>query len=97
MKRNKDLAKVKALGMNTSVGGAVEHDLHRKRRESLNSFFSKKSVLSLAPQIEAKTTQLDKVFFASLKEKKIINLSDLYFAFSNELVPIVPYCHYAMN
>ena len=87
-KRNKDLEKVKALGINTSVGGAVGHDLHRKRRESLNPFFSKKSVLNLAPQIQEKTAQLEDTFAASLEKKEIINLSDLYFAFSREQVPL---------
>jgi hypothetical protein len=83
-KRNKDFEKVKALGINTSIGGAVDHDLHRRRRESLNPFFSKKSVLNLAPEIEEKTAQLEGIFAASIKEKKPINLSDLYFAFSRE-------------
>lgn len=82
-KRNKDLEKVKALGINTSIGGAVDHDLHRKRRESLNPFFSKKSVLHIAPQIQERTAQLGNLFMAS---KEIVNLSDLYFAFASEQV-----------
>lgn len=87
-KRNKDFEKVKALGINTSVGGAVDHDLHRRRRESLNPFFSKKSVLNLAPEIKEKTSQIEGIFAASMKEKIPLNLSDLYFAFSREQVSV---------
>jgi len=83
-KRNKDIEKVKALGINTSIGGAVEHDLHRKRRESLNPFFSKKSVLKLAPQIQNKISQLGDIFLDSKSINGVVNLSDLYFAFSSE-------------
>ncbi|TVY28882.1 Cytochrome P450 monooxygenase [Lachnellula hyalina] len=85
-KRNKDLEKVKALGINTSTGGAIEHDLHRKRRDSLNPFFSTKSVMKLAPQIQAKTAQLEDIFATSLAQDKIVNLSDFYFAFASDVV-----------
>jgi len=85
-KRNKDFEKVKALGINTSIGGAVEHDLHCKRRESLNPFFSKKSVLNFVPQIQAKISQLDDIFSVSQNTNDVVNLSDLYFAFSSEQV-----------
>jgi len=78
------LEKVKALGINTSTGGAVEHDLHRKRRDSLNPFFSTKSVMKLAPQIQAKTAQLEDIFATSLAQDEIVNLSDFYFAFASE-------------
>ncbi|TVY18468.1 Cytochrome P450 monooxygenase TRI4, partial [Lachnellula arida] len=85
-KRNKDIEKVKALGINSSIGGAVEHDLHRKRRESLNPFFSKKRVLNLAPQIQNKISQLEDIFLTSQNINGVVNLSDLYFAFSSEQV-----------
>jgi hypothetical protein len=94
-KLNKDLEKVKALGINTSIGGAVEHDLHRKRRESLNPFFSKNSVMNLGPQMQAKTAQLKDIFATSLEKGEVVNLSDLYFAFSSEYVSccLVVYSH----
>ena len=85
-KRNKDFEKVKALGINTSIGGAIEHDLHCKRRESLNPFFSKKSVLNFAPQIQDKISQLDDIFSVCQNTNDVVNLSDLYFAFSSEQV-----------
>ncbi|KAF4624479.1 hypothetical protein G7Y89_g13693 [Cudoniella acicularis] len=83
-KRNKDIEKVKALGINTSIGGAVDHDLHRRRREALNPFFSKKSVLNLAPQLDGKIPQLGDVFKMSCQSKEVVNLSDLYTGFSSE-------------
>jgi hypothetical protein len=77
--------KVKALGIDTSIGRAVEHDLHRKRRESLHPFL-KKSVLNLTPQVQLKAAQLGVVSATSLQQKEIINLSDIYFGFSREQV-----------
>jgi len=83
-KRDKDSEKVKALGISTSIGGAVEHDLHRRRRDSLNPFFSKKNVMNLAPQIQVKTALLHDIFATSFSKNEIVNLSDLYFAFASE-------------
>ena len=37
-----------------SLGGTVDHDLHRVRREALNPFFSAKNVTQLGPLIQAK-------------------------------------------
>ncbi|TVY83824.1 Cytochrome P450 monooxygenase sdnE [Lachnellula suecica] len=83
-KRDKDFEKVKALGINTSIGGAVGHDLHRRRRESLNPFFSKKGVLALAPQLQSKIFQLNSILAVSQKTGEVVNLSDIYFAFASE-------------
>lgn len=85
-KRDKDIEKVKALGINTSIGGAVQHDLHRHRREALNPFFSQKSVLLLEPELAGKIERLRSYFEESLRENTVLNLSDLYFAFSGDIV-----------
>jgi hypothetical protein len=60
--------KVKALGIDTSIGRAVEHDLHRNRRESLNPFF-KKSVLNLTTQVQLKAAHLGVVSATSPTER----------------------------
>lgn len=67
-----------------SVGGSIKHDLHRKRREALNPFFSKKSVTNLEPMISQKVEQLHQHLEYHLKHQKHVNLSDLYFAFAME-------------
>ena len=83
-KRHKDASKQKGLGINTSIGGAIDHDLHRNRRESLNPFFSKASVMRLEPQLLEKIDQLREAFEDATKSKKPLNLADLYYAFSSE-------------
>ncbi|KAI9678375.1 MAG: hypothetical protein M1822_008021 [Bathelium mastoideum] len=85
-RRDKDLEKVKALGINTSVGGAVQHDLHRRRRESLNPFFSQKSVLNFEPDLDAKVGQLSARVAEAHARKQVVNLSDIHFAFASDVV-----------
>ncbi|KAI1880828.1 hypothetical protein JX265_001068 [Neoarthrinium moseri] len=51
-KRDKDIEKVKALVLDSSIGGAVGHDLHRRRRRALSSFYSPRQVLRVAPDGE---------------------------------------------
>ncbi|KAI1843775.1 hypothetical protein JX266_010034 [Neoarthrinium moseri] len=51
-KRDKDIEKVKALVLYSSIGGAVGHDLHRRRRRALSSFYSPRQVLRVAPDGE---------------------------------------------
>ncbi|KAL8747010.1 MAG: hypothetical protein Q9190_001050 [Brigantiaea leucoxantha] len=83
-RRDKYAHQTKSLPVPLSVGGTLQHDLHRKRREALNPFFSKKSVQSLEPIITAKAAQLYELFHNHAKTGDPINLSDVYFAFSNE-------------
>jgi hypothetical protein len=82
--RDKDIEKVKALGINTSIGGAVAHELHKQRREALNPFFSHRNVSRLAPMLSDKVKQLESRFLESAQTGEPVNLSDLYFAFANE-------------
>ena len=82
IKRDKSLKGL--IGNNKSVGGSVQHDLHRRRREALNPFFSKKSILGLAPQLHEWVSRLGKIFERSMERKGVLNLSDLYFALAGE-------------
>lgn len=83
-RRDKDPEKVKALGNNHSTGGAVHYDLHHKRRESLDPFFSQRSVHALEHMLKEKTKQLCGHFDQAVSQKKPVNISDLYFAFALE-------------
>lgn len=83
-RRDKYAYQLRTLPLPLSVGGTVQHDLHRRRREALNPFFSKKSVQSLQPMISAKVNVLRKRLDEHLNSHTPINLSDLYFAFANE-------------
>ncbi|KAI1076111.1 cytochrome P450 family protein [Whalleya microplaca] len=85
-KRDKAIGKVKALGINTSVGGAIDHDLHRRRREALNPFFSSHRIATLASYLNNKAQQLEERFCQSANTGKVVNLSDIYYGFANDVV-----------
>lgn len=83
-RREKYAYQTRTLPVPLSVGGSIDHDLHRKRREALNPSFSKKSVQSLGPMISRKVDLLGKRLEDHLNSQTPINLSDVYFAFANE-------------
>lgn len=83
-KRDKDHEKNKALGVDSSVGGAIAHELHRRRREALNPFFSPQRIHRLDPELRVKTAQMESVFYKAKETGEILNLSDVYFGFANE-------------
>jgi hypothetical protein len=83
-KRDKDHTKVKALGVDSSVGASIAHELHRKRREVLNPFFSYQRIIRFDPELINKANQLESIFAKAGESGEVINLSDIYFGFSNE-------------
>ncbi|KAK1754209.1 Trichodiene oxygenase [Echria macrotheca] len=86
-KRDKDYTKNKALGVDSSVGGAIAHDLHRRRREALNPCFSPQRIhRNLDSKLKDKASQLEHVFSQAKERGEVLNLSDVYFAFANDIV-----------
>ena len=83
-RREKYAYQTRTLPVPLSVGGSLQHELHRKRREALNPFFSKKSVVELGPMISRKVDLLCKQLEDHLNSRIPISLSEVYFAFSNE-------------
>ena len=73
-----------ALLVEESVGGTQEWSVHKRRRDALNPYFSQKAVLSLEPLLRQKVETLCEWFEKGVATGKPINLSDAYFAFSNE-------------
>jgi cytochrome P450 len=67
-----------------SVAATEDWDLHKQRRDALNPYFSQKSVLSLEPLLKEKTQELREWFDDAMRLQKPINLSDAFYAFSNE-------------
>jgi cytochrome P450 len=68
------------------VGTTASHEIHRKRREALAPFFSRRNVVHLEPLIREKVEQLCQLVAGHAKEKTPVNLSDLFWGFSNEYV-----------
>ena len=83
-RRNKEEARNLDVGL--SVGGTADHDLHKKRREALNPFFSKKSVVKLGPMIAEKVQELCRRLEECMRQQTPINLSDAYYAFAIDIV-----------
>ncbi|TGO21288.1 hypothetical protein BPAE_0228g00020 [Botrytis paeoniae] len=83
-RRDKYARNLKQLRVPGSVGATVSFDVHKKRREALPPFFSKRNVLYLEPMITAKVQQLCDVISSHVVDKSPLNLSGVLFAFSNE-------------
>ena len=83
-RREKYAFQTRTLKVPMSVGGSMNHELHRKRREALNPFFSKRSVVALGPMITGKVDLLRASLERHTENGTPINLSDLYYAFAHE-------------
>ena len=77
---------MKTIPVPLSTGGTSPHNLHWKRREALNPYFTRKSVVGYEPAIEAKVQQLDGVLERYRRSGKPLNLSDVLYGFTTESV-----------
>ncbi|KAI1179024.1 cytochrome P450 [Nemania sp. FL0916] len=85
-KRDKNAKHSRSLGISSSIGGSIAHELHRNRREALNPFFSPQSIHRLDPDLAAKAAQVDGIFASAQDSGQVLNLFDVYFAFCNDVV-----------
>lgn len=83
-RRDKYEYQLRTLRVPGGVGTTASHDVHKKRREALTPFFSKRNVLHLEPLITKKVQQLSQLIAKHAADKTPVNLSDAFFAFSNE-------------
>lgn len=75
---------VRTLKLPGAIGATIKHETHRKRREALNTSFSKKRIVDYEPIIRDRSLKLCRVVEKHSQDRTPINLSDLYFAFANE-------------
>ncbi|GAW18576.1 hypothetical protein ANO14919_080540 [Xylariales sp. No.14919] len=85
-KRDKNPKHSRSLGINSSIGGSIAHELHRNRREALNPFFSQQRIHRLDPDLTSKAAQVEDIFANVSENGRVLNLSDIYFAFCNDVV-----------
>ncbi|KAI8623360.1 cytochrome P450 [Xylariaceae sp. FL1651] len=85
-RRDKNAKHSQSLGISSSIGGSITHDLHRNRREALNPFFSQQRIHRLDPDLASKAAQIEDIFANAKASGQVLNLSDLYFAFCNDVV-----------
>lgn len=84
--RNKDEITTKTLAMTLSLGGTCEHEIHKGRRAALTPFFSKPAVTKMEPFVVGKVNQLCQLFEKAQSQGVPVNLRDVYFAFSQDIV-----------
>lgn len=84
--RDKYEYQLRTLRVPGGVGTTPSLEVHRKRREALSPFFSKRNVLFLEPTITEKVQQLCQLLSKHASEQTPVNLSDVFFAFSNDVV-----------
>lgn len=82
--RDKYEYQLRTLRVPGGVGTTARHDVHKKRREALAPFFSKRNVVQSEPLITSKVKQMVEVITKHAFEETPLNLSDILFAFSNE-------------
>lgn len=82
--RDKYEYQLRSLRVPGGVGTTPNLDVHRRRREALSPFFSKRNVIFLEPTITEKVQQLCQLLSKHASEQTPVNLSDVFFAFSNE-------------
>ncbi|KAI0854976.1 cytochrome P450 [Xylaria cubensis] len=85
-RRDKNAKHSRSLGISSSIGGSITHELHRNRREALNPFFSPQRIHRLDPDLASKAAQVENIFADARESGQVLNLSDIYFAFCNDVV-----------
>ncbi|GAE00276.1 cytochrome P450 [Paecilomyces variotii No. 5] len=91
--RDKYEYSLRALRVPGGVGTTADAKLHKLRREALVPFFSKRNILSLQHLVTEKVDQLFEVIAKHAGEESHVNLSDLFFAFSSDVVNNFLFAH----
>ncbi|KAF2667975.1 trichodiene oxygenase [Microthyrium microscopicum] len=73
-----------------SIFGTIDHNLHRKRRAPLNTFFSKASISKLETLIHPLSHRLCDILLARAGTGEPVNVNDAYSCFSSDV--IITYC-----
>jgi hypothetical protein len=84
--RDKYEYQLRALRVPGGVGTTPSYNVHKKRREALSPWFSKRNVTYFEPVIKEKVQQLCDKISKHEKDRTPANLSDLLFGFSSEYV-----------
>ncbi|RAH51055.1 cytochrome P450 [Aspergillus brunneoviolaceus CBS 621.78] len=93
VRRDKYDYQLRSLRIPGGVGTTAGYHLHRLRRESLTHFFSKKNILYLEGLITDKVEQLKQLIATHVADNTPVNLSDAFFAFSNDVVTNFLFAH----
>lgn len=84
--RNRNFPLTGGPMVDQSVAGAEDFNHHKLRREAMNPFFSVKAVLELEPRLTHKVDSMIAILDDAVHSGQPLNLSDVFFAFSNDLL-----------
>ncbi|PYH72891.1 cytochrome P450 [Aspergillus vadensis CBS 113365] len=90
-KRERDPLAYGAFALPYSMIGTIGHEHHRFRRNILNDFFSKRSVLAISPFIEERVGKLMGRFEGFYRDQSVVNLSDAFAALTSDVITY--YCY----
>ena len=71
-----------------SMGASEDFHLHKMRRDAMSSYFSPKAIVALEQLFTTKLDKLSRPFDDALKSQEPLNLSDVFFAYSNDVVRV---------
>ncbi|KAL4895287.1 cytochrome P450 [Aspergillus ambiguus] len=91
VKRDKDPQFVTTFGLPLSMVSTVGHEHHRFRRNILNSFFSKRSVLELSPLIEERVQKLMERFEGFHSSGSVVRMDDAFAALTSDVITAYSY------
>ncbi|KAK2744163.1 hypothetical protein FQN57_004423 [Myotisia sp. PD_48] len=85
-KQDKDYHAVAGFGVPGSVISAIDHEHHRFRRNLLNNFFSRRSVMNTENLVLEKIGLVIDYLEHAFKEKEIVKADALFAAFTSDVI-----------
>ena len=84
--RARNKAPNSGLLLDQSIGMSEDYNLHKTRREALNPYFTPKAVISMESLLTEKSDQVATIFEHARQSGEVLNLSNVYYGFSNDCV-----------
>jgi hypothetical protein len=90
-RREKDPAHVPLYSVTKSMIATINHDHHRFRRNILNNFFSKRSVVELTSMIQERVQKLIQRFEGFYRAKRPLQVDDAFTALTADIITYYSY------
>ncbi|PLN84688.1 cytochrome P450 [Aspergillus taichungensis] len=85
-RQDKDPNHVRSLSVPLSSAATVPHELHRRRRELINPFFSKRSVVGLEHLVQDKVAQVGQHLTKALANRTVVSLDELFAGLTADVI-----------
>ncbi|PKY00826.1 cytochrome P450 [Aspergillus campestris IBT 28561] len=84
--QDKDPYHVRSLSVPLSSAATVHHELHRRRRELINPFFSKRSVMGLEHLVQDKVDQVGQHLTKAQVNRTVVSLDELFAGLTADVI-----------